>query len=334
VSDAAYPAGQRAAAEYLRELLLKPGAYRDAWRLLVPAPAQRDGVINQMAVAEILAGHLQAGTLPGHRQLRDVVADSITGRQLPREFLQLFIDAFGFTDDEASRLWRLWNGTRTIRVITGAKAVPTADGQSLSQALGKPRHSTVALHDHIQVGADGRIDQARVNQVVEAIVDGMDRVPFVGDTNAFTLEAGEGLEGVGEVRRVSENVFAAEFLLPKTLSLGDTATLQYRVTYRFPGNFDDPDELSWRRGANRRLENLDMRVAFHPDRLPSRVWWATWDGIDGPLIRQEEVQLDNQHSAHRFLRSAEKTVVGFHWTWPGTSAGPDGDHGRSQGGRQ
>jgi hypothetical protein len=30
--------------------------------------------------------------------------------------------------------------------------------------------------------------------------------------------------------------------------------------------------------------------------------------------------LDSQHSAHRYLRSLEKVVVGFRWTWPGAGA--------------
>ena len=65
----------------------------------------------------------------------------------------------------------------------------------------------------------------------------------------------------------------------------------------------------------RQVENLDMRVEFHPDRLPAHVWWAHWDGIDGGVLEREAVTLDSQHSAHRYLRSLEKTVAGFYWQW-------------------
>ena len=64
-----------------------------------------------------------------------------------------------------------------------------------------------------------------------------------------------------------------------------------------------------------RLENFDIRVEFHPDKLPSGVWWATWDGVEGGIIEQEPVNLDTQHSVHRYLRFVEKTVAGFHWSW-------------------
>ena len=55
--------------------------------------------------------------------------------------------------------------------------------------------------------------------------------------------------------------------------------------------------------------------SFDPDRLPAAVWWASWDGIDGRIDQQEQVDLDAQHSAHRFLQSLENAVVGFHWEW-------------------
>jgi hypothetical protein len=58
-----------------------------------------------------------------------------------------------------------------------------------------------------------------------------------------------------------------------------------------------------------------MRIEFHPDRLPRRVWWAHWDGGDGTVLEREAVSLDSQHSVHRYLRSLEKTVVGFYWEW-------------------
>jgi hypothetical protein len=58
-----------------------------------------------------------------------------------------------------------------------------------------------------------------------------------------------------------------------------------------------------------------MRVEFHPDKLPSRVWWAHWDGGDGNVLERETATLDSQHSVQRYLRSLEKTVAGFYWEW-------------------
>ena len=56
VSDATHVKSRRAAAEYLRQLLLKPGHYREAWEQHVARP--RDGVINQLAVAQVIADRL------------------------------------------------------------------------------------------------------------------------------------------------------------------------------------------------------------------------------------------------------------------------------------
>jgi hypothetical protein len=74
-------------------------------------------------------------------------------------------------------------------------------------------------------------------------------------------------------------------------------------------------ECEQRQAVLRNLENLDMRVEFHADRLPAKVWWARWDGVEGDVIEQQQVPLDSQHAVHRFMRSVSKTVVGFRWEW-------------------
>ena len=63
------------------------------------------------------------------------------------------------------------------------------------------------------------------------------------------------------------------------------------------------------------MENVDIRVEFHPDMLPAAIWWASWDGIEGDIVEQEAVSLDSQHSVHHYLRTLENAVVGFHWAW-------------------
>jgi hypothetical protein len=58
-----------------------------------------------------------------------------------------------------------------------------------------------------------------------------------------------------------------------------------------------------------------MRVQFHPDKLPARIWWSVWDGVDGDPIESQVVIPDSQLSVHRYMRFLERTVVGFHWSW-------------------
>jgi hypothetical protein len=320
VTDAPAAAGRRAAAGYLRELLQRQGPYRRLWEQHVVRA--RSAGITQLAVAEVLARHLwsyprvpgDADVLP--HQLKDTVSRALSGRLLSRSALSLFIDAFGFPDAEADRLWRLYEGSGLITVLSGPRAVTPRTEQELHAAIGPRRHQTLSLHDHVHIGAGGLPDRARTLQVIEAIADGLDRIPFLYDTKALTLEVGQGCTQLsGDLYQVSDELFVTFIHLAKVLDAGETTTLEYWATYQYPGNPLDPHEREYRRAVMRRLENFDMRVEFHPDKLPAGVWWATWEGVDGRIIEQEQVTLDQQNSVHRYLRFIEKTVAGFYWTW-------------------
>jgi len=322
MSDAVRLKAQRAAAEYLRQLLLKPGAYRDTWQCHV---ARRRGgprrdVINQLAIAEVIAGRSILGVPGGDQvmpyQLRDVVSGALSGSQLSSDTLRLFVEAFGFSEEEAGRLQRLLSGSSRIGVMSGSGGVPLSTEEGVEAALGPRQHQTVSLHDHVSVGSDTRIDRCRTMHVIEAIAPDLDRVPVVVDTNVLTIEVGQGCkELTGELRAISESYFATEILLSRALELGETLTLEYWLSYRYAGDPLDPAEREYRRAVMRQLDNLDMRIEFHADRLPAYLWWAHWDGSKGTILEQEPITLDIQHSAHRYVRSVEKTVVGFHWRW-------------------
>jgi hypothetical protein len=249
-------------------------------------------------------------------QLREVVSAALSGAELSKPTLELFVDSFGFSADDAGRLWRLWNGSSRITVLSGSHAVPMRAEQDLVAALGPRRHQALTMHDHVYVGADGRIDRARMIQVLEAIVPGVDRVPFICDTNVLTIEVAQGGKELSdEVRQISAEMFTTDILLARTLDLGETITLEYWLTYRFPGDLENPAEHEFRRGIMRRVENFNMRVEFDGSRLPAKVWWTHWDGLEGEVLEQEDVPLDSQHSAHRHVRYLERTAVGFRWEW-------------------
>jgi len=320
VSNARPSPGRRAAARFLHELLAQQGPYRRRWEREVVR--SRPGEITQLAVAQVLARYLwshpratgDADALP--RQLKDTVSRALSGAMLSRPTLALFIDAFGISDGHADRLWRLWEGSGRISVLSGPRAMGAKTEEELRSALGPRRHQTVSMHDHVYVGSDGRIARTRTLQVVEAIVDGLDRIPYLYDTNALTLEVGQGCGDVsGDVYQISEHVFAAMIPLARELSAGETISLEYVTTYRYPGNLADPHEREFRRAVMRRLENFDMRVEFHPQMLPACIWWAVWDGVEGDIIEREPAALGAQHEVHRYLRAVEKTVVGFCWSW-------------------
>jgi hypothetical protein len=320
VPDAPHSAGRRAAARYLHALLAQEGPYRRRWERNVLR--SRSAEINQLAVAEVLARYLwnhpratgDADVLP--RQLKDTVARALSGTLLSRPTLALFIDAFRISDADADRLWRLWAGSGRISVLSGPRAMGAKTETDLRSAFGPHRHQTVSLHDHVYVGPDGRIARTRTLQVIEALVDDLDHIPYLYDTSAVTLEVGQGCGDIpGDLYQISEDVYAARIPLAQKLSAGETSSLEYVTTYAYPGNLDDPQEREFRRAVMRRLENFEMRVEFHPDMLPAGVWWGVWDGLDGGMVEREPVSLGGQCEVHRFLRSIEKTVVGFRWSW-------------------
>lgn len=320
MTNAPASAGRRAAAGYLRQLLAQQGRYRRRWQQ--HAVRSRPGEITQLAVAEVLARHLWSHprVLADEdviaRQLKDTVARALSGSLLSRPTLALFIDAFGIASPHADRLWRLWESSGRVSVLSGHRAVGLETEAELRSALGPPRHQTVSLHDHVEVGSDARVARNRTLQVIEAVADGLDRIPYIYDTDALTLEVGQGCTEIsGELYQISEGVYATTILLARELSAGETISLEYLTTYRYPGNLNDPHEREFRRAVTGRLENLDLRVAFHPDKLPARVWWAVWDGMNGDIVEREQLPLGSQYEVHRYLRSIEKTVVGFRWSW-------------------
>jgi hypothetical protein len=317
VTEPQLTAGRQAAGRYLRELLLRPSRYRQLWESR--AERTRPGAINHLAVANVLAHHLwNAPRATGSsdvlaRQLKDTVGRALSGQVLSRSTLALFVAAFGFTPQEEDRLWRLWRGSGRITVLAGPRAMRSGAVAQVVSELGPRRHQTVSLHDHACVGADRRLTRTRTMQVVEAIVDGLDAIPYLYDTNAVSLELGQGCAGPpGPFRRIGD-LYATDIPLTRTLDLGETLTLEYWTCYEYDPA--DPGEQEYRRAVMGTLENFDMRIEFHPDQLPAAVWWAMWDGMEGSVLDQELVVPDTQHSVHRYLRSLERSVVGFHWSW-------------------
>jgi hypothetical protein len=310
--DSASPTGPQAAASYMCELLLRPGRYRRKWEQY--AERSRVGQVNQLAVAEVLAHYLwehpratgDTDVLP--RQLKDTASRALSGRLLSKATLTLFMEAFGFGPLEREQLLKLWEGSAHVRVLSGPRAI--RDDQA--GALGSPRLKTLSLHDHHYLGPDGLPVRHRVIHVIEALVDGLDRVPCRADTNALTIEVGQGFSGLaGPFYQPITELFVVDMLLAKPLAAGETATLEYSTSFHYPL----PPPREFRRVVQYFVENLDIRVEFHPDKLPSEVVWAVWDGMDGPIVAREHVALDSQFAVHRYLRLAEKTAVGFHWDW-------------------
>jgi len=229
------PNGVQAAAAYLRELLLRPGRYRRKWEQY--AERSRLGQVNQLAVAEVLAHYLwehpraqgDVDVLP--RQLKDTASRALSGKLLSKATLTLFTDAFGFDPFERERLLKLWEGSAHVRVLSGPRAIR----EDQATALGPPQVKTLALHDHHYLGPDGLPQRHRVIHVIEAVVDGVDRLPYRADTNALTIEVGQGFSGLaGDVYQPTAELFVVDMLLAEPLAAGETATLEYSASLHYP----------------------------------------------------------------------------------------------------
>jgi hypothetical protein len=309
---------QAAAAAYLRELLLRPGRYRRRWEQY--AERSRRGQVNQLAVAEVLAHYLwehprnTGDTEVLARQLKDTTSRVLSGKLLSKAALTLFMDAFDLSGFERDQLFKLWEGAPTIRVLSGPRPM-SAELLSDVAAFTTPGHQTVSMHDHVLMGPDRQLSRIRTLQVIEALHGGVDRIPYVYDGTAITVETGLGCHGVAApFAEIRDGVYATHILLAKSLEAGETLSLEYWAALQ-PMDDKVPDETSYRRVVTRRAENIDIRIEFDPDTLPAHVWWTVWDGFQGDVASDEPVELDSQHSVQRYLRLAEKTAVGFRWDW-------------------
>jgi hypothetical protein len=304
--------GAHAASAYLRELLFRPGRYRRKWEQY--AERSRPGQVNQLAVAEVLAHYLwehprTAGdteVLP--RQLKDTAGRVLSGKLLSKPALALFMDAFDLSPFEREQLAKLLDGSARVRVLTGSAGVDAEQ----AAVLGKPAYRTLTLHDHHYIGPDGLPARHRTLQTIEALADGVDRIPYRADTSALAVEVGMGCRGLdGTVRRITRDLFAVDMLLATPLSAGQTTTIEHTTSFLYTA----PPPREFRRIIVFSLENVDIRVQFDPGRLPHLVEWAVWDGLDGPVTEREQVALDAQLAAHRYVRLAERTAIGFRWEW-------------------
>jgi hypothetical protein len=295
------------ASSHLLQVLTRPGPCRRRWEQRVTR--RRAETINQRAVCRVLADWLfHEGYEVSSDSLKDRVARALHGEVLSPETLRWFIGAFDVPKEDADVLWARMLGTSAtqVRAVTGLLELP-----SIRASIGKAtEYQTRSLHERHRLGTDGLPLDHRTSHVVEALSDGLDRYPYRFDTNAAAVEVMEG-GTAGPLYRLSDELFAVDIVLARPLRAGETASLEYRTVF----DYREPPTTEFRRAVLRRLESLKIRVEFHPNRLPSELYWAEWEGVDGPISRQEEVALDDQHSVHRYLTAVERAVVGFHWQW-------------------
>lgn len=304
-----------AASSYLYDLLTRPGRYRAQWRrLLVPG----GGALG--AITDVIAEHLSDLGSPDYDRdpvkLRSRISRALAGNSpdtvLGSAMLNWFVDAFDIAADDAGRLRFLHAGSSSIRYVRGDVQETDLPVFDAPQA----RHRTVDLRDYYYLGPDGLPAQHRSDQVIEATVNGLDRYTYMVDTNMLTLDVQTG--GIPsapyQLRASDGNIYhAIDIMLDHQLPRGSTAVLNYTTTFRY----EEPPPTEMRRAFRRKVDKFLLWIHFHPDMVPSRLWWAEWNGItNSSITHREPVALNSANEAHRFLEGgAEHAVVGFYWEW-------------------
>jgi hypothetical protein len=307
-SDSAIVAGQ-----FVIDLLTVRPSYRSQWERRCEQLGR--GGPSQAAIARVISDHLiehgvRAASQQLHRQIKDRVSRLFAGKPMSAETLEWIIDAFDFDPADAERVRALFDGVKTSGFVAGTW--PPARTHPATTGL-----RTLSLHELHTLGPDGVPITHRTVQIVKAVASGVTRYLYRFDTSSADVAVVRGGRA-GPVVDAGSGLHGVEIELTRPLALGETASLEYLTTFRY----DHAPPPEFRRGIATSLDNLELRVQFHPDRLPDHVWWCAWPSLDGKPSYRQAADLDGEHAIHRYLDGIEATIVGFTWQWP------DG-HGRA-----
>ena len=303
--------GQRAAGRQLRTLLLQVGPYRDAWEKLAGTIPPDE--VSQAAVCEVIAQYLYEDGHPDTdmelaRRLKDKISRALSGKGMTPQTLDWFIQAFELSPHDTQRVRDLYRGGIEVREVLGSLPPPTP-----GSGTRRPDHRTSLLFEHHYVGRAGLPVHHHTQQTICSLADGLDRYQFRIDTSEAEVRVKRG--GVaGPPYPIGNGMFAVDIVFPHQLRFGETQYLDYWTNL----HYTSAPTREFRRAAHHRVEHLDMRVEFHRDKLPSRIWWAQWSGyldVHRDIVGREEIALDEERSAHRYLDAIEHAVVGFYWDW-------------------
>jgi hypothetical protein len=309
--------GQQAAGYQLQALLLRVGIYREQWENAARhgnRVIKRDEV-NQAAVCDVLAQYLYDNGHPDTdtrlaRQLKDKVSRALRGKGLGPETLELFAEAFSLSPHDRQRLYSVYDGHIELIEIIGQLVPPPPDS-----GIRPPDHRTALLFEHHLVGRHGLPVNHHTQQTIYSAVDGLASYQYGIDTAEADVRVKRG-GTAGEIYPIGNGYYGIDIKFPRPLGFRDIHYLDYWTNFRYSAAAPPPPEF--RRGTHQRVEHLDMRVEFHRDKLPRRIWWAEWSDyldVNRNIVQRQQVELDDEHSVHRYLDAIEHAVVGFYWEW-------------------
>ncbi|MFT3971045.1 MAG: hypothetical protein QM695_12410 [Micropruina sp.] len=291
------------ASHQLRALLLDP-QYACRWQAHIGR--RQAHALHQSGICQVIADYLWANDLhPADdealpRKLKDRVHRALAGSSLSLATLRWFIEAFDMSPEDAARLLRLAGSVDTGDAVIGRAVVRPG-------VLPPHRHRTLSLQDHHLIGPDGLPASHRTVQTISA-EEPLDRYPCVFDTDAACIRVVRGGH-CGEPYALGEGLYAVDLVLDEPLRDGRTTQIEYETTFWYR----TPPQPEFRRAAAHQLADVDLRVQFHPLRLPRLVWRSEWPALDAAPTRSALVELDAEKAVRCHYRALEHTVVGFRW---------------------
>jgi hypothetical protein len=297
----------------LCRLLADPARpYRSVWEQR--GVAYRGRALNQTAIAKVLAAYLvdrglladfEEGEWP--RARRDWVRSRLSGSVLTHLELELFMDAFELTEQDRDALRHQLDADTG----TGSTEIFTPGTVRLEGLPDRSRYAVVRVLDLHSVGASGLPTRHRTTQTIRARDDDVREYLYLFDSDTVSVEVVKG-GSAGQTRRVAEGIWGVVISLEEPLALGETCELTYETTFAYAEA--PPPRL--RRAATADGTQIEMVVAFHPDRLPATVHQSTWAMLaDSETLTSSTVALDDNHTVSSTWTVARAGLVGFSWTW-------------------
>lgn len=297
----------------LRRLLADPARpYRSMWERR--GPAYRGQVLNQAAVAKVVAAYLvdrgmlaefEEGDWP--RSRRDWVRSRLSGAVLTHLDLEVFMAAFEFADYDRDAL------RQHLETVAGAGRIEmfTPGSVRVDGLPDRSRYAVVRVLDVHNLGPAGLPSHHRTTLTIRALDDCVGEYLYLFDAGTASVEAVRGGRA-DDPRRVDDGIWGVVITLAEPLAQGETCELTYETTFAYT----EPPPPRLRRGALADAGLIEMTVRFHPDRLPARVHQSTWARLsDSEALTSSVITLDENHAVSATWTLARAGLVGFSWTW-------------------
>jgi hypothetical protein len=296
--------GLRLAAQRLEALLAEP-PYRRRWQRY---SSVRRAELSRAAVAAVLAAYLfetgEVGWDHRPRSLENRVGRALNGGRLSDRTLELFIAAFGMSEEHADELRALRRGLPTDARLVVATA--------LSGERPMPRRTarTLQVAEHHEIGADRSPRRHVTRQLLEAVEE-TDRYHYAFDTPYAAVSVLTGGTPVAAFRVAGTPLCVVEILLAEPLLPGQTTHLEYQTTFSYP----EPPTPRFRRGVTAGVRHLALTVRFDRAVQPREVLRARWDGIEETEPAEAvPVQLVGGQTSLEVVPDGE-CVLGYTWRW-------------------